>query len=378
VSALAGVSTRTFYDRLGSMEACFLGSYDYAVKRARGRIGDAYGAREGDWQTRLRWAFAEFAAEVEENPKAARLVLVEALGAGPAAVARMQETRLAFEKMLVASFRDGGVALPPTVAKGIVCGVERIARQHLLAGNVRELLALEDDLARWLLSYHSSATVALRATNPTCPRDRAPSRPPAQGRCERVRVLQATARVAAEGGYEHLTVRQISVAAGISVEAFDALYDSTAQCFLASLSLLALEALRCAKGASQTSGQPLGGVHRGMVALMGHVASDPVLQRVAFVEVFAVGSAAIEHREALLHKFNELLITRVPEPLRLSNVTVEAIIGAIWGIVHHHVTQGTAHRLPALAGQLSYLALAPVIGGEAAVQVILAADDDAA
>lgn len=114
-----------------------------------------------------------------------------------------------------------------------------------------------------------------------------------------------------------------------------------------------------------------------MVALMGHVANDPVLQRVAFVEVFAVGSAAIEHREALLHKFNELLITRVPEPLRPSNVTVEAIIGAIWGIVHQHVTQGTAHLLPALAGHLSYLALAPAVGADTAVRVILAEDEAA-
>jgi len=51
----------------------------------------------------------------------------------------------------------------------------------------------------------------------------------------------------------------------------------------------------------------------------------------------------------------------------------EASVGAIWGIVHHHVTQGAAGRLPQLAGYATYLALAPAIGGDAAVRVILAA-----
>jgi hypothetical protein len=50
-----------------------------------------------------------------------------------------------------------------------------------------------------------------------------------------------------------------------------------------------------------------------------------------------------------------------------------ASVGAIWGVVHDHVTSGTAEQLPALAGALSYLALAPALGGDAASQAIIAA-----
>ena len=94
---------------------------------------------EGDWQARLRAGFAAYAAEVVDEPKAARLVLVEVLGAGPAALARMRRTRLIFEQVVSASFSEApdGVTLPPLIAKGIVCGVERITRQWLLAGRRR-------------------------------------------------------------------------------------------------------------------------------------------------------------------------------------------------------------------------------------------------
>ena len=111
------------------------------------RIGVAYRC-EGDWQARLRAGFAAYAAEVVEEPKAARLVLVEVLGAGPAALERMRRTRLIFEQVIGASFSEApdGVTLPPLIVKAIVCGMERITRQRLLADDVEALPALADEL----------------------------------------------------------------------------------------------------------------------------------------------------------------------------------------------------------------------------------------
>jgi hypothetical protein len=47
-------------------------------------------------------------------------------------------------------------------------------------------------------------------------------------------------------------------------------------------------------------------------------------------------------------------------------------VGAVWGIVQHHVALGRAHQLPRITEVLSYLALAPAIGGEQAVDAIVA------
>lgn len=375
--ALAGVSKRAFHEQFGTMQAYFLATYDAIVRNAVRRIGVAYRS-EGDWQARLRAAFDAYASEVVDEPKAARLVLVEVLGAGPAAVARMQSTRLIFEQMVSASFSEApdGVTLPPLIAEGIVCGVERITRQRLLAGGVEELPALADELLAWALSYRSPAAAALGAASSAHREGAAPCCAPVGLECDRVRVLRAAARIAATGGYARLTPGQIVCEAGVSEETFDGLFQSTEQCFLAALDRLGLETIVCATRAFQSSEEGLAGVHRAIAALMRHLATNPVLLQVTFVEIFALGPAGIRRRERLLGQFTDQLMRGLPKSQAPSRLVAEASVGAIWGIVHSHVTRGATHLLPGLADYATYIVLAPVIGAEAAVQVILACEEE--
>lgn len=408
VCALAGVSRRTFYDLFaaagprGAKEACFLGAYDFVVGRAAGRINLAYRA-ERDPERRLCRAFEQFAREVAEEPQTARVALVEVLGAGPAALARMQRTRTIFERMVGASLAEGpgGVALPAPLVNGIVCGIERITRRLLLAGEIGELVALSDELLAWVLSYRAPAAATLTATASPVP-PRAPARwlPRARIENDRARILCRAARIAAAKGYAQLTPARIARDAEVSELRFAELFESPEQCFLDALDRLGLEALVCVARAARSSDDPLIGLHRGIVALMRHIADDPVLVRVAFVEIFALGPPGVQRRERLLGQFTELLAKSLPShgattsparpsrgaresgpsrpsrapgvPGAPSDLALEASVGAIWGIVHHHVTRGAARRLPDLAGYAGYLALAPAIGGEAAVEVILA------
>ena len=374
VCRLAGVSERAFYELFPDRkQGCFLASYDTIVRCAVARIAAAHRS-EKDWEAKLRVAFGAYAAQAVEQPQAARLVLVEALGAGPEALQRMRDTRLAVERILDASFAQapGGVAPPPLVVKGIVCGVERVTRRLLLAGGVGELPGLADELLAWALSYRSPAAAALGASAAARTRRRVPDRPGTRGENDRVRILRCAAQIAATGGYDQLTPGRIAREAGVREATFEELFQSTEQCFLDALDRLGLEALVCAARASQASDDRLAGVHRGMVALMERIASDPVLVRVAFVEIFALGPAGIERRERLLGKCTDMLARSVPRSRRPSELVVEASIGAIWGNLHHHVTRGACGRLPELAGYATYLALAPAIGGEAALAAILA------
>ena len=375
VCALAGVSRQTFYDLFGAdKEECFLGAYDYVVDRATKRIALAYRG-EPDPERHLCRAFAQFCREVVTEPEAARVALVEALGGGPSAVARMRRTRLTFEQMIGASFSDApdGVALPPLILKGIVCGVERITRRRLLAGDVRELPALADELLAWALSYRSPAAATPAVASPARD-DRRPEqwRAPTRVENDRARILCCAAQIAATRGYAQLTPAQIAGAAEVTEARFYELFQSTEQCFLDALDRLGLEALVCAARASQSSEDRLVGVHRGMAALMGHIATHPVLVRVAFVEIFRVGQAGIQRRERLLGQFADQLVRSLPRSQAPSGLAAEASVGAVWGIVHDHVTRGATQQLPGLAGHATYLALAPAIGAEAAVEVILA------
>jgi AcrR family transcriptional regulator len=376
VCALAGVSRRTFYDLFDSedaspKEACFLGAYAYVVGGAAHRVRSSYRS-EHDPGRRLRRAFEQFAREVAERPQYARFALVEPLGAGPAALRRMDDGRRVFERMVSASFGEtpDGATVPPIVVRGVVCGVERIARQRLLAGEGQELAGMADELLAWALSYRSPAVTELVAAPPPHCEARASRRPHAPVGSDRVRILSSAARIAAAKGYAQLTSAQIASVAGVPEERFNELFSSIEHCFLDALDRMALEALVAAATAWRGSDDSEVGVHRAMVALMRHLARNPPLVQAAFVEIFAVGPAGIERRERLLGQFAKLLSGSLPRSRRPSRLVTEATVGAIWGIVHNHVARGAARLLPDIAGYATYMALAPVFGADEAVAII--------
>jgi AcrR family transcriptional regulator len=154
VCALAGVSRRTFYDVFGTSrrapkEACFLAACDFVVARAVQRVKLAYRC-ERDPERRLYRAFEQFAYEVANEPGTARAMLVDAPGAGPAALARLERARHVFERMISAGTADAssGATLPHTVAKGIVGGLERVARVQMaaLTSSLQRLMSSADGL----------------------------------------------------------------------------------------------------------------------------------------------------------------------------------------------------------------------------------------
>ena len=184
------------------------------------------------------------------------------------------------------------------------------------------------------------------------------------------RLLRCAAQIAANSGYAQLSPARIAREAGVAEARFDELFESSEQCFLDALDRLSLEALVCATQAAQRT-EGLAMVHAGITALLRHIATSPVLVQVAFVEIFALGPDGIERRERLLGQFTDQLMRGLLQSRAPSRLVAEASIGAVWGILHHHVTRGATRLLPGLADHATYIALAPVIGGEAAAEVIL-------
>jgi AcrR family transcriptional regulator len=370
--ALAGVSRQTFYDLFGAdKEACFLAAYDYVVERAVERISLAYRG-EDDPERRLCRAFEQFAVEVASEPRAARFVLLEPFGAGPAAFARMDRGREMFEGLIAASISSPsrGITLSPTIAKGIVGGVERVARVYLLAGKIDELSATAGELSTWVSGYRPW----YRATPAQRPRAGARPQRGLRGKDEGLRILRAAAAIASSDGYSGLNAARITRLAGVSEETFARLYngaDAIEACFLATFDLLGAEALvRAAKASRDAGGWP-DGVRSGIAALLDHVAAHPFLGRVAFIEIFSVGPPAIERRSRMLQKFADVFTRHIPDSQRPSELVAEAIVGAIWAVIHDYVARGDVDRLHELSDDATYLALTPVIGHEAAIQLIV-------
>jgi AcrR family transcriptional regulator len=374
VSRLAGVSKRTFYEQFDNKQECFLAAYDAIVERALARVASAQSAERG-WEAGLRRAVEAFALAAAEHPGAARLALLEA-GSTPVTAARANEARRRFEWILAAGFeRAPGGALPSVVVRAIADGVEGFVRRRVLSGEADRLPALAGALAAWTVSQqprgHDATIPALAPA--MHPRDRSALWPRvrARGDDERVRILRAAAEIAAADGIARLTPLLIVDRAGVSERVFRDSYDSAEACYLDALDLVWLETITSAASASRAAGDGPRGAYRGIAALMDYIATDSVLRGLILIDAFADGPVAARRWERIVQRFVDLLASRLPPRLR-SGVIAEATVHAVWGIVRRHVAGGTAHRLPGLAGQAAYVALAPVVGSEAAVRAILA------
>jgi AcrR family transcriptional regulator len=133
VIARARVSRKTFYDVFADREDCFLAALEQAVAQARRLVKLAYES-EGAWRDGVRAGLAELLFFFDEQPAVARIVLVEALGAGPRVLER--RARVLDE---VAKVVDRGRLVtsaarepPEVVAEGVVGAVFAVLHTRAL------------------------------------------------------------------------------------------------------------------------------------------------------------------------------------------------------------------------------------------------------
>jgi AcrR family transcriptional regulator len=368
----ARISKRDFYKLFAGKEECFLAAYDIIVIHSvRGIIAAAEG--EEEWRERLRIGFLTFADQVTSRPEIARLALVEAFAAGAIAIERMQRTHLLFEALMAKNLAlaDDAPRLPPLVVKGVVAGGSRLAQARLLSGHPRQLALDGDELLQWALSFCDDDVVRLRGLGAAwVPLPEPALVMPLED--ERGLILAATAKLASKEGYATLTVPRVRAAAGVSRRSFDTHFEGVADCFLATLETLSDRTLTAAASFYLTADDWANGAHRMIADLCRHLARDPMFTGLAFLEVFSPGPEAIQWRSEMIARLATRLRRGAPPTRRPSEFAAEASIGAMWGVIHHFVATGRGRQLPVAAPLLSYLALAPALGGAAAVEVIVA------
>lgn len=368
----ARVSKRDFYKHFASKEDCFLATYDTIVNRSLGGILAAIEGEE-EWSERLRLGFLAFAGQIAGNPEAARLALVEAFAAGAVAAERMQHAHRLFEALVAKSLAPAGPPLPRLVVKGIVAGCGRVARARLLSGRPRQLAFDGDELMEWLLSFCGEEVVRLRGLGAA---EEVPALPKAATQLpfgdERAMILAATAKLAGKGGYATLTVPRVRAVAGVSRRSFDAHFEGVADCFLAALEMLSDRTLTAAEPSYLTADDWASGVHRMIASLCQQLAGDPTFASLVFLEVFSPGPEAIQWRSGMIARLASMLQRGAPRGRQPTVFAAKASVGAMWGVIHHFVATGRGSQLPIAAPVLSYIALAPALGGAAAVDAITA------
>jgi len=377
----AEVSTRAFYELFSSKEDCFLQAHELISRRATRRIIAAQAA-EPDWRERPRRIFEEFLKGLEEDPAAARLVLIETYNADEAALQQAWRAERIFEGMLEEAFArpPKGVVMPPMVVEGMVAGIASVSRSRLLAGTLPELSAASSDLIEWAVSYPGEAAAELATLDRQSIWRDTTLEPlagphsvgdgelwPSTG--DRALILAATAELAAKHGYAKLTAPRIRSAAAVSRRKFEAYFDDLEDCYLAAMEQHAGEALAQAARAQTAASSLGGGIYRAISALCDHVANDPFLARVCLADEFPPSPNGARSRQRLIGAVLELLTSAVPINSRASIVRAEASAGAVWSLFHHHIVRDWSLRRQ-VAASLSYLVSAPIIGSSSAVSAI--------
>lgn len=375
---LAGVSTRTFYERFTSKEDCLTQTYDAVIRRATQGVF-ARQAPAHDSRKRQHLIVASLMHELESEPKAAHLALVDVLDAGPAALEHVRRMERGFEVMLSESLArpPRGIEIPPLVTEGIVAGILGVARSRLLANRPPILNDLPAELAEWALCFHSEDSETLAALDDRSvwrntalePLSIHPNLRDGIPTSDRALILAAVADLAVNQGYAAQTVSRTCAYAGVTRRKFEAHFANLEDCFLASLELRSSEALAQITRAKTAGRTWSGGVYRAIVALSDHIASDTLLAEICLREGFALGPKIARCRQRFITSLMEQLVGSTPHNLTQRSLFSEATANAIWTLVCRYVIKDSELRgkNPAI---LAYVALAPTVGASAAMTAI--------
>jgi AcrR family transcriptional regulator len=399
VIAVAGVSRKAFYQHFAGKDECFLATFDAIAAESRRWVINAHRDAK-DWRERIEasiWALFEAAIE---NPNAVRLGMVEITAAGSPGIERRAKAITEYEQVIRNALELPGDAgsIPATTLRMLVGGLNGILWRHVRREESGNLLELVPDLVRWATSYHPTpATIAAGPTSAPAgspgPGGRAPGtlslgfpRPAQRGRyrgernlsrsfivhSQRERILDAVTNLTAANGYASLKIEGIVAEAGVSIQTFYEHYAGKDDALLVAYELGHLKGLAIVEHAYRAQADWTQGVRAAVHALLDFLASEPAFTHLALLDAHVASPESADRAEKGITAYAQMLVPgleEVAEHLRPPVVTVEAIASGMAEIIFDYTVRGRAHELPRLATHLTYLALAPFIGGEQAALV---------
>jgi AcrR family transcriptional regulator len=152
VLSSADVQEAVFSEHFRDKQDCFLQAVDDLIGRAEHWALECF-QRPVPWPERVRLALEGLLYALASNTDGARVMLVEMLGAGPAACERHREALALFTSMIEQG-RSGSAwaeSLPPQTSEAIVGGIASILHRRVLQGDTAELPGLHADLTYFAL-----------------------------------------------------------------------------------------------------------------------------------------------------------------------------------------------------------------------------------
>jgi AcrR family transcriptional regulator len=168
VIGLAGVSRRTFYELFEDRGHCLLAAIEQALELMGERAGAAYGEHER-WVDGVRAGLLELLALCDQEPRLARLTVVQSAAAGPAALECRREVLARLARVIDHGRADARAAPPPLTAEGVVGGVLSVIHTRLLKPGSGALVELLNPLMSMIVLPYLGSAAARRELSRSSP-----------------------------------------------------------------------------------------------------------------------------------------------------------------------------------------------------------------
>jgi len=364
---LSGISRTTFYQHFpGGKEECFLAAVDAAAATADEAVERACAASQR-WEDGIADGLGALAQEVIDQPAAARLCLIDVYSAGAEGLAHAEQATAQFGRLLSEALGRSPehAATPPAIVSGLVAGIRKVLETRVAAGDLDELPGLMPGLADWVVSYR----------NPPVPVRRPRTRPPVEGATRFVvhdqveRIFGAIADTVVEKGYPAMTLDDIVKGASASLTTFYQHFDGKEEAFLAAYDTATAQATAAAMPPFRWSRSWPLAVRAALEAYLSFLAAEPAWARIATIDILAAGPAGFEHRDRSLELFDEILEPGLQQAGDAAPLMVEAIGGAVQGLVREQIRRRGAEHLLQILPVATFVALSPFVGPEEAIAV---------
>jgi AcrR family transcriptional regulator/chromosome segregation and condensation protein ScpB len=172
---------------------------------------------------------------------------------------------------------------------------------------------------------------------------------------QRTRLLDAAIVIAAEQGYERMTVRRVAGLAGMSSKTFYDLFADREDCFLAAFCEVIDRLAVVVAPVWEAEGEWVERVRGALTMLLASLDREPLLRRFVFVEALGVGPRMLAARTRVLQSLEQAVDqgrAGLQPGVQLPALTAEAIVGAAFGLIHARLLEATPAPLTGLLNEL--------------------------
>lgn len=188
---------------------------------------------------------------------------------------------------------------------------------------------------------------------------------------QRRRILEATADLVAEHGYQAATIETIVRRAKVGYATFYKNFADKEQCYLALLdAAYGVTAHRVRRAYDREQEWP-DQVAAGLGALFETIAEHPNVGRACVVEALTAGSQAVAKHEAMLKEFTPLLKPGRelnPRRAQLPETLEDTLVGGVLWVLNQRLIAGEAAALRGLLPETIEFVLRPYVGEDRAAR----------